>query len=201
MQATDKMRELFEKMKELENEMEAELSKKQKEFFCRIDEKIEFSEEILQEQKQNIENIFNYLVTTPPLNIVTSPFVYAVAIPAILLDIFVTLYQAVCFPIYKIAKVKRKDYIIIDRQKLHYLNIIEKVHCVYCGYFNGLIAYVGEIAARTEQYLCPIKHAQKMKVMHSKYQNFFDYGDSVAYRENLTKLREALREEEVIVEK
>jgi hypothetical protein len=35
------------------------------------------------------------------------------------------------------------------------------VNCVYCGYFNGLIAYVQEIAARTEQFWLPHKACQK----------------------------------------
>ena len=40
---------------------------------------------------------------------------------------------------------------VIDRYALSYLNVIEKLNCVYCEYVNGLIAYVQEIAARTEQ--------------------------------------------------
>lgn len=196
MQTSQKIKELFEKMKELENEIEEELVKRQEEFFCKVGQKIEFSESILQQQRKNVENVFKFLVHTPILNIVTAPFVYVIIVPALLLDLCVSLYQAVCFPVYKIAKVKREDYIVIDRQNLQYLNIIEKVHCMYCGYFNGLIAYVMEISARTEQYLCPIKHAQKMKFMHSKYQNFFDYGDSEAYRNNLKQLRNDLAEVE-----
>lgn len=202
MQTSQKIKELFEKMKELENEIEEELVKRQEEFFCKVGQKIEFSESILQQQRKNVENVFKFLVHTPILNIVTAPFVYVIIVPALLLDLCVSLYQAVCFPVYNIAKVKREDYIVIDRQNLQYLNIIEKVHCMYCGYFNGLIAYVMEISARTEQYLCPIKHAQKMKFMHSKYQNFFDYGDSEAYRNNLKQLRNDLAEvEEALIKK
>lgn len=192
MQTSEKIRELFEKMKVLENEIEEELVKRQEEFFCKVGQKIEFSEGILQQQRKNVENVFKFLIHTPILNILTAPFVYVIIVPALLLDLCVSLYQAVCFPVYKIEKVKREDYIVIDRQNLQYLNIIEKIHCMYCGYFNGLIAYVMEISARTEQYLCPIKHAQKMKFMHSKYQNFFDYGDSEAYRNSLQKLRDDL---------
>jgi hypothetical protein len=56
------------------------------------------------------------------------------------------------------------------------------------------MAYITEVAARTEQHWCPIKHASNMRGMHSKYQHFLDYGDALAYRENLTKVREALTE-------
>jgi hypothetical protein len=39
-----------------------------------------------------------------------------------------------------------------DRGKLCYLNLLERINCAYCSYGNGLIAYVVEIAARTEQH-------------------------------------------------
>lgn len=46
---------------------------------------------------------------------------------------------------------------MLDRHKLSYLNSIEKFNGVYCGCANGLIAYVREITARTEQYWCPVR--------------------------------------------
>lgn len=49
---------------------------------------------------------------------------------------------------------------------LSYLNAIEKLNCVYCGYGNGVIAYGREIIARTEQFWCPIKHASKAAGEH-----------------------------------
>jgi hypothetical protein len=39
-----------------------------------------------------------------------------------------------------------------------------------------------EIGARTEQYWCPIKHALRMKGVHSRYSHFIDYGDAESYR-------------------
>jgi hypothetical protein len=105
------------------------------------------------------------------------------------MDLVTTVYQAVCFPVYQIPKVQRSDYIVIDRHALHYLNVFEKLNCVYCGYFNGLIAYVQEIAARTEQYWCPIKHARKINIIHSRYKKFADYGDCKEFRKNVEKIR------------
>lgn len=75
----------------------------------------------------------------------------------------------ICFPVDGIPKVKRDQYVIFDRQSLRYLNVIEKLNCTYCSYFNGLIVYVQEIAARTEQYWCPIKHARRIVAMRSRY--------------------------------
>jgi len=108
------------------------------------------------------------------------------------LDIFVTLYQALCFPIYGIAKVRRGDYIVFDRHQLGYLNFIERFHCEYCAYANGLIAYAAEITARTEQYFCPIKHARKILGTHSQYARFLEFGDSAEYHAKLEAFRLAL---------
>ena len=66
------------------------------------------------------------------------------------------------------------DDLVFDRHRLGYLNAIEKVHCVYCGYANGLVAYAREIAARTEQYFCPIKHAAPIAAPHDRYHLFAD---------------------------
>jgi len=40
-------------------------------------------------------------------------------------------------------------------------------------YENGLAGYFREIAARTEQYWCPIKHARRIKAAHGRYPRFF----------------------------
>jgi hypothetical protein len=101
----------------------------------------------------------------------------------------ISFYQAVCFPIYGIPKVRRRDYVVMDRHYLSYLNAIEKLNCAYCSYFNGVVAYVREVAARTEQYWCPIKHAKKLNAIHNLYKNFFDYGDATGYRENVETVR------------
>ena len=129
----------------------------------------------------------------PRVVIVSAPIIYSLLIPFALLDAWVTLYQWICFPIYGIARVPRRKYFVIDRDKLAYLNAIEKGNCVYCGYATGAIAYVREIAARTEQYWCPIKHARPIPSPHSHYHLFFDYGDGRTYRHDLPKLRRALR--------
>jgi hypothetical protein len=108
-------------------------------------------------------------------------------IPTIILDFFVTIYQAVCFPLYRIPKVKRRDFIVYDRRFLDYLNWIEKVHCLYCTYVNGLFAYAVEIAGRTERYWCPIKAAHKPKFHHGWYSDFADYGNPEEWKEKFNQ--------------
>lgn len=109
-----------------------------------------------------------------------------------LLDVLVTLYQHICFPVYRIPLVRRREYIVIDRQHLVYLNAVEKFNCMYCGYSNGLIEYVREITSRTEQYWCPIKHARRTPDPHCRFNLFVDYGDAQNYNSQLQELREEL---------
>lgn len=187
-----KIDELLAKIKALESELEEELHQEYERFTCEITKK---REEILASYRHDREGLLRYLATTPILHLLSAPVIWSVLIPALVLDGFVTLYQSICFPIYKIAKVKRGDYIIIDRHRLGYLNPIEKLNCLYCSYFNGLMGYISEIAARTEQYWCPIRHATRMKSIHSRYQKFFEYGDSGRFRSEAENLRNALTEE------
>ncbi len=126
--------------------------------------------------------------------VLTAPFIYSLILPLGLLDAFVTVYQAVCFRVYGIPRVRRGDYLVFDRGHLGYLNAIEKLNCAYCSYANGLIAYVREVASRTEQYWCPIKHARRVISAHDHYFAFMDYGDAEAYHRDLPALRQALRE-------
>jgi hypothetical protein len=109
--------------------------------------------------------------------ILSAPFIYGMIIPAVFLDICITLYQHVAFRLYGIPLVDRKNYIVYDRRFLNYLNLIQKIHCLYCSYVNGLFAYSVEIAARTERFWCPLKAAHKPKFTHAWYHDFADYGN------------------------
>ena len=123
------------------------------------------------------------------VDITSGSKIWLCLLPAIFMDLVVTFYQALCFPVYGIPKVRRGDHIVIDRQYLVYLNVIERLNCCYCAYFTGVVSYAEEVAARTEQYWCPIKHARKMKSAHSRYRRFLNYGDAKAYRKEMEKLR------------
>lgn len=150
---------------------------------------VEFEQAIKQAHRRLKTGFFRWLVTNRPQNLVTGPVIYGMIIPLLILDLFVTLYQAVCFPIYRIARVRRANFIVLDRQHLEYLNFIEKFHCTYCSYASGLIAYAYEIVARTEQYFCPIKHARRILGTHSRYRRFLDYGDADDYEARLEAFR------------
>ena len=181
---------LLNEMKILEGRLVEELQQQQQEFSYEIRKrKVYFEENIVIRHKEYALRLAKYLCDAPLKHIVSAPFIWSCAIPFLLLDAVCSLYQAVCFPIYGIPKVIRGEYIVFDRQYLNYLNLIEKINCGYCSYANGLIAYIQEIAARTEQFWCPIKHAKRIKNLHSRYHKFIDYGDAAAYRHRIDKTR------------
>jgi hypothetical protein len=186
----DRLEMLLEKFRTLERELAVELQKKQDEFFYEIrKKKVRFQREIKLEHKRLIINALQYIRESRPLVLLTLPVIWSCLIPALLLDLTITIYQAVCFPVFGIPKVRRGDFIVLDRHNLSYLNIIEKMNCMYCGYFNGLVAYAREMAARTEQHWCPIKHARRVGDIHSRYKYFFDYGDAKRYRQEIETAR------------
>ncbi|MCK9294828.1 MAG: hypothetical protein M0P70_07055 [Desulfobulbaceae bacterium] len=181
---------IIEKINKLENELAEEIQKKEARFSYKIHEKkIFFQEDINKKHQLLAKAVTLYFADAALLNIFTAPFIWACIIPALFMDAVVTLYQFICFPVYGIPKVKRGQYFILDRHSLRYLNVIERINCTYCGYFNGLIAYVQEIAARTEQYWCPIKHARRIAAMHSRYKNFLEFGDGDGYRGKIEVIR------------
>ena len=177
--------------KEVEAEMEAQLAEQRERFRYSLERgKVRFERDIRELQRRYRVGLLKYIVGARLGYVLSAPVIYGLIVPLVLLDLAVTIYQHVCFRIYKIPLVRRSDHIIVDRQHLAYLNGIEKLNCVYCGYANGLIAYAREIAGRTEQFWCPIKHARRSADPHDHVDAFFDYGDAEAYRSSLEDLRE-----------
>jgi len=186
----DRLEMLLEKFWTLEHELAMELQKKQEEFFYQIHKKkVRFQREIKLQHKRLIIPTLRYIRKARLTAIVTAPVIWSCLLSVLLMDLMMTIYQAVCFPVYGIPKVRRGNFIVLDRHNLSYLNIIEKMNCVYCGYFNGVVAYTREIGARTEQHWCPIKHARRVGDIHSRYKNFFDYGDGKRYRQKIETVR------------
>jgi hypothetical protein len=184
---------LLEKMAALEDELQTALQEQEHRIFFEIKGKrVEFERSVKEKHQKLKTNLLRWLLINRPQNLLTGPLIYGMIIPMVMLDACVSFYQWACFPIYGIAKVRRADYLVFDRRHLAFLNLIEKFHCTYCEYGNGLMSYMAEILARTEQYFCPIKHARKILSPHSRYQRFLAYGDADAYQEKLEAFRVAL---------
>lgn len=189
----DKIKQLLSQISDIEDEIEKVINERQEQIlYFYEDGKIKFKEGIEDAHKQLKTTVFKYILDSELRNLLSTPFIYSMIIMFVALDVSVTLYQAICFRLYKIKRVKRKTYIIIDRHKLMHLNSLERFNCIYCGYGNGVLSYAREVASRTEQYWCPIKHARKVIGRHSRYHDFIDFGDADNYYERLEEYRQKL---------
>jgi hypothetical protein len=191
----DPITSLTTQIQRLERELAAELRAKEKQFCYTLhDRTVRFTKEAKARQRRLRRGLLPYLLHSRFLVLLTAPVIWLCAVPIALADLIGTFYQAVCFPIYGIPKVVRRDYLAFDRHHLTYLNFAEKLNCEYCAYVNGILAYFTEIAARTEQHWCPIKHAGCAKCAHSRYKTFFDFGDAENYRKHGEEVRRAYQD-------
>jgi hypothetical protein len=129
-----------------------------------------------------------------PINLITGPIIYSVILPLLVLDAFVSLYQLLCFPIYKVKPFRRSEFIVFDRQELKYLDWISKFHCTYCAYAVGLIGFVSAVIGATEAYFCPIKHHSKKSHGPVRKYRFVAYeqSDDFDFDLRLNGMREAM---------
>jgi hypothetical protein len=190
----DEIRRILGEIRALEGELREKLHAHEERLAYRIrGRRIEFTEEIRAAHRKARVGIIRWVASGDIRNILSAPFIFALIIPFALLDLFLCVYHAVCFRLYRLPPVPRADYVVIDRHHLHYLNILQKLNCVYCGYVNGVISWARELASVTEQYWCPIKHARKVRGSHTRYAQFIDYGDAEALAVRVVDLREELR--------
>ena len=188
--------DLLERIAGLERELEGELTRRRALWRYRVDAgRVRFEREVHDAHRRLKQRLPAFLRESTLLTILTAPVIYSLIVPVALLDLWVTLYQAVCFRAYGIARVRRSAFIVIDRHSLLYLNGIERLNCVFCGYANGVFAYVREVGGRTEQYWCPIRHAKRIRAPHPHYREFIEFGDAEGYRRRLIPLRDALKRE------
>jgi hypothetical protein len=180
------LEELLARIKDLENQVDDEYARLRTAFEER---RSALAGRFLELQRHQKVGLWRYLRGARLAVVLTAPIIYSGWVAFLLLDLFISVYQAVCFPIYGIPKVRRADYLVFDRGDLPYLNIIEKFNCLYCSYGNGVLAFAREVAARTEQYWCPIKHARRLHGAHERYPHFFEHGDAEAFRQGLERLR------------
>jgi hypothetical protein len=191
-------RRILNRISELEEELQEELNQQKQRMENQIENgKVVFQKRIDHAQKHLKTNVIPWLLNSKTKNLLTIPFIYPLIIPFVFIDVCVSIYQVICFRLYDIKRVKRREYFVFDRHQLSYLNGIEKFNCFYCSYANGVIAYVREIASKTEQYWCPIKHSQVINNPHDRYINFTEYGKDEEYQTKGEKLRTSLKSKNI----
>ncbi|MFT4585090.1 MAG: hypothetical protein ACI915_004460 [Gammaproteobacteria bacterium] len=192
----EKISTLLARINELEDELYVAMHEQQTSLLYRFEgTKVKFERNFRDAHLKLKTGLLKWVAQSEIRNIVTAPVIYSIIVPIVLLDITLTAYQALCFPLYRIRKVNRTAYVIVDRHQLSYLNSIEKLNCVYCGYVAGVLAYAREISARTEQYWCPIKHAHKILDPNRRYARYADYGDGEHYHAMHAQMRRELAAE------
>lgn len=193
---TGRIEELAHEIVRLQQELDREIERRRTALGWSLKARlVEFEQGIVAEHRRLRMGLTQFIARSSWRSIVTAPVIYSMIVPFVLIDIWVSVYQTICFRAYGIPRVRRSDHIAFDRGHLAYLNWIEALNCAYCSYGNGVVSYVREVAARTEQYWCPIKHAIKLSGSHQRYQAFLEYGDAEGYRARLDAFREALRNE------
>lgn len=184
---------IIDRIRLLETELEGAFREQEQKFRYHVEgTRVRFEQQVREAHREMKMRWGEWLGRSRPLNILSAPVIYSMIVPLALLDISMTLYQHICFRLYSIPRVNRTDYVIMDRHRLAYLNAFEKLNCAYCSYGNGVIAYAREIAARTEQYWCPIKNARRVKGAHPRYDTFVAYGDADRLHEKVLEFRKQL---------
>lgn len=186
MTINERMMALYDKFQEMESDIEHDLEAQRIKFKYVVEQRrVRFDAAIREHQKTLRRSVRRFLRESTLPAMLVSPAVYIVIVPLLILDLMLYVFQCVCSPVYGIPKVRRADYVVLDRHKLAYLNPIEKLNCYYCGYANGLLAYARAIAGGAEAHWCPIKHALKTRGAHRQYYGFADFGDGEGYRRRL----------------
>ena len=179
-----KINQIIKEIENKKNELLLEYEKiKEKYDFSFTKWKIIFTDKAKEYNKKFKKWILKYIFFPRVRHFLSLPFIYAMFVPTFLLDVFLFIYQNICFRLYWIPLVRRRDYIVYDRKYLDYLNVIQKFNCIYCSYVNWIFSYAVEIWGRTEKYWCPIKYASKIKWMHNRQKYFADYWDPEWFKE------------------
>ena len=112
----DRLRALLE---ETRSEIDRDLAERRERLRYRIERgRAVFDAEIREAHRAIRERLPGYVLHARLRVILTAPVIYALILPFALLDLFVAVYQAICFPVYGIARVRRRDHIVIDRHRL-----------------------------------------------------------------------------------
>jgi hypothetical protein len=187
---------LLDEMRGIQEQLERRFDSARETFRYSVENgRVRMSREVQELQRRYRVSSLRYLLNANLSSVLTVPIIYSMLLPILIVDLGFSLFQHICLRAYGIPVVLRHRYMVNDRHKLAYLNVIEKVNCSYCGYANGVMAYAREIISRTEQHWCPIRHARHVPDAHKRYPQFFPYGDAVSWHEKLQGKRRELVEE------
>ena len=92
--------DLLTRIAQLEREVEIELSRARTEWCYRIEAgRIRFERDVRLAHDRLKQSIPAFIRESSPLNLLTAPNIYSLIAPIALLDLWISIYQALCFPI------------------------------------------------------------------------------------------------------
>jgi hypothetical protein len=101
----DKIRELLIRITALEDEIEDLLRKQQEQVLVYLqDGRYRIRDELDQAHRLLRQGIWRWLLDSRPRNLISAPIIYGMIIPFIIMDLFLTCYQWICFPLYRIGR-------------------------------------------------------------------------------------------------
>ena len=101
-----KIDELLVRIKALEGELESEVIARQADLRFRLENhRVRFEQEVLTRHRQLKVGLLRYLAGASWRHMLSALVIYPMIVPIVLLDTGVSLYQALCFPLYRIKKV------------------------------------------------------------------------------------------------
>jgi hypothetical protein len=102
---------MLESIRQMEHDIEWELKRIREGLKVDFEaSKVRFEHEVLAQQKRFKMGVFKYIFNANIKSFLAAPLIYAVFFPMVLLDLFVWVYQWVCFPLFGLARVVRSAY-------------------------------------------------------------------------------------------
>lgn len=101
----ENIRRILSDIAQLEEELAGTIHAQQEQLHYRIEgSKIRFEENLKRVHRELKTGVIAWLRASDIRNVLSAPFVYAMVIPLALLDLFLVVYQAICFSLYRIPR-------------------------------------------------------------------------------------------------
>ena len=118
--AKDALGEILEQLcatqRELDREIDRLLTEGREQFRYTLERgRVVFERGMQNLHRQRRKGLLRYLRDTPITFILSAPLIYGMLVPYVILDLSVTVFQHICFRIYGIPRVRRGDFLVIDR--------------------------------------------------------------------------------------
>ena len=110
-----RIREVLEEISRLEQELGQIIQSQQQRIRYRVEgTKIRFEQAVRESHARLRKSLPQWFLESSPRNVLSAPVIYAMIVPFVILDIGLTVYQAICFRLYGVPRVKRSQFIVLS---------------------------------------------------------------------------------------